>query len=77
MKAYPKIIDRILETVERFEEDLTDKIRIHGPITAKITVGQAIEVNPAREGRGGDDPLLTAIETQLRQMLGITEPPRT
>ncbi|MFT3786343.1 MAG: 1-acyl-sn-glycerol-3-phosphate acyltransferase [Tepidisphaeraceae bacterium] len=63
--------DRILETVERFEEDLTDKIRQLGPIKAHITVGTAIEVNPAREGRGAVDPLLAGIESQLKEMLGI------
>jgi hypothetical protein len=62
---------RILETVERFEEDLTDRIRVHGAMHVTITVGEAIEVSPAREGRGGDDPLLTQIETQLKKMLGI------
>jgi 1-acyl-sn-glycerol-3-phosphate acyltransferase len=62
---------RILETVERFEEDLTDRIRIHGPISATISVGEAIEVNPSREGRGGEDPLLLGIQSQLKQMLGI------
>ena len=40
-----------LETVERFEEDLTDRIRLHGPIRAKIMIGEAIEVSPTREGR--------------------------
>ncbi len=44
---------RLLETVERFEEDLTDQITMHGPIGATITVGEAIEVNPAREGAAG------------------------
>lgn len=63
--------ERILETIEKFEEDLTDKIRVHGSLSATITVGEAIEVNPGREGRGGADPLLTQIDTQLRQMLGI------
>jgi hypothetical protein len=64
--------ERILETVERFEEDLTDKVRVHGPITATLTVGTAIMVNPTREGRGGGgDPLLQQIESQLREMLGL------
>lgn len=65
--------ERILETIERFEEDLTDKIRIHGPISATITVGDAIEVSPSREGRGGADPLLVQIGQQLRAMLGIND----
>jgi len=61
----------IIETVERFEEDLTGKITVHGPVDAKITVGDAIEVSTGREARGEADPLMTGIETQLRTMLGI------
>ena len=62
---------RIIETVERFEEDLNGKVTVHGPVEGKITVGQAIEVSPSREARGESDPLMTAIEEQLRAMLGI------
>jgi 1-acyl-sn-glycerol-3-phosphate acyltransferase len=63
--------ERLLETVERFEEDLTDQVRVHGSLSATVTVGEAIEVNPAREGRGGADPLLQEIERQLQTMLGL------
>jgi 1-acyl-sn-glycerol-3-phosphate acyltransferase len=63
---------RMIETVERFEEDLTGKVRVHGPIEAVVTVGDAIEVSTGREGRGENDPLMTAIEDQLRTMLGIS-----
>ena len=63
---------RMVETVERFEEDLTGKITVHGPVEAKITVGDAIEVSRARESRGDADPLMAAIESQLRAMLGVT-----
>lgn len=62
---------RILETVERFEEDLTGKVTVHGPVEATITVGDAIEVPTGREARGESDPLMSAIERQLRAMLGI------
>jgi 1-acyl-sn-glycerol-3-phosphate acyltransferase len=62
---------RLIETVERFEEDLTDRARKHGDIVATITVGDAVEVAPERGARGGDDPLLTEIERQLRAMLGL------
>lgn len=62
---------RMIETVERFEEDLTGKLTVHGPVDAKILVGDAIEVSTARESRGEADPLMTAIESQLRTMLGI------
>jgi 1-acyl-sn-glycerol-3-phosphate acyltransferase len=63
--------ERVLETIERFELGLTDKIRVHGDMTCDITVGQPIEVSPAREARGQTDPLLVGIESQLKQMLGI------
>jgi hypothetical protein len=62
---------RLIETVERFEEDLTGKVTVHGPVEASLTVGDAIEVPTTREARGESDPLMAAIETQLRSMLGI------
>ncbi len=62
--------ERLLETVERFEEDLTDMCRVYYPLRVTVTVGDAIPVTPGRE-RGGDDPLMVAIEKQLKQMLGI------
>jgi Acyltransferase len=62
--------ERLLETVERFEEDLTDACRTHRPFRVHVTVGDAIVVSPERE-RGGEDPVMAGIERQLRQMLGI------
>jgi hypothetical protein len=63
----------MLETIERFEEGLTDKVRVHGPLHVTVTVGEAIEVSGAREGRGtGVDPILEKVEGQLEAMLGIT-----
>jgi 1-acyl-sn-glycerol-3-phosphate acyltransferase len=64
--------DRILETIERMEEDLTDKITVHGEIHATVTVGEAIEVTGDRQ-RGGSDPILEQIRSQLESMLGITK----
>ena len=60
--------ERILETVERFEEDLTDRVRQVAPLRVVLDVGEAIEVNPERV-RGGEDPLMKAIRTQLESML--------
>jgi 1-acyl-sn-glycerol-3-phosphate acyltransferase len=62
--------ERLLETVERFEEDLTDQCRAYGPWRVTVTIGEAIVANPVRE-RGGEDPLLTELERQLQQLLGI------
>jgi hypothetical protein len=63
--------ERLLETVERFEEDMTDTTRVHSPITATVEVGEAIAVSPARERGAAEDPLIAALEQKLHQMLGI------
>lgn len=67
--------ERFLETVERFEEDLTDRVRTHRPLRAVVQVGEAIEVPAGRErgaaagASGGGDPLMKQIEEQIRLML--------
>jgi 1-acyl-sn-glycerol-3-phosphate acyltransferase len=61
---------RLLETVERYEEDLTDRCRTHAPLHVTVTIGDAIVVGTARE-RVGEDPVLVEVERQLQQMLGL------
>jgi 1-acyl-sn-glycerol-3-phosphate acyltransferase len=61
--------ERMLETVERFEEDLTDISRIHAPMTAAVRVGAAIPVSPKRDRSASEDPIMSAIEASLRSML--------
>jgi hypothetical protein len=46
-------------------------VTLHGPVEAKVTVGNAIEVSAGREARGEADPLMAGIESQLKTMLGI------
>ena len=58
-------VDRILETVEKFEEDLFGKCRIHGKLKVIIDVGEAIEVSPKRQRGVATDPLMVAIRDQL------------
>jgi len=62
--------ERILETVERFEEDLTDHARIHRPFHVILQVGPAIAASAERERGTGEDPLLKQLEQQLQEMLG-------
>lgn len=64
--------ERILETVERFEEDMTDQARAHPPMRAVVTVGEAIEVSPERTRSADGDPLMNAIREQLEAMLAST-----
>ena len=61
--------ERILETVERFEEDLTDTTQIHAPLKAIVQVGDAIEVGADRPKRGLDDPLMAALKNAIKSML--------
>jgi len=78
MSHYPRdyvrrennVPERVLETVERFEEDLTDRTRIRGPLDVVLSVGKAIRVEPRRDRSLKQDPVMQAIERQLRDMLG-------
>jgi 1-acyl-sn-glycerol-3-phosphate acyltransferase len=61
--------ERLLETVERYEEDLTDRSRPHPPIHAVISVGKAIEAAPSRDRSGDGDPLGNELRRELEMML--------
>lgn len=61
--------ERVLETVERYEEDLTDIARPHFPIRAILTVGDAIEVPAARTKTPDADPVTREIRKSLERML--------
>jgi 1-acyl-sn-glycerol-3-phosphate acyltransferase len=61
--------EKLLETVERFEEDLTDEVRIHRPIHAAIEVGEAIEVPPGRDRGAQGDSMMAQVRQQLETML--------
>jgi 1-acyl-sn-glycerol-3-phosphate acyltransferase len=62
-------VDRLYETAERFEEDLTDVAQVHGPLKVILDVGDAIDVSPQRDRRADVDPLMMNIQQQLQQML--------
>ena len=63
-------VDRYLETVERFEEDVTEKARVHAPRRCVIQVAEPIEVPVGRQPRDEADPVMVQIEQSLNQMLG-------
>jgi len=62
-------VDRVLEIVEKFEEDITDKARLHGQLKVVLEVGEAIEVNPQRERGVSVDPLMVQIQQSLQAMI--------
>ena len=59
--------ERLLETVERYEEDLTDTARPHPPLHAVVCVGEAIEATAVRDRSSENDPMAD----ELRRHLGI------
>jgi hypothetical protein len=61
--------EKLLETVERFEEDLTDRMPVHRPIRAVVEVGEAIEIGPARERGANGDPVMARIRQDIETML--------
>ena len=65
--------ERILETVERYDEDLTDAVRPHFPIRAVITVGDAIEVGPERDRSHEVDPITIEIRQRMEELQESTK----
>lgn len=65
--------ERLLETVERYEEDLTDTASPHPPLHAVISVGEALEATPARDRGADPDPLAHELRRQLELMLAESQ----
>ncbi len=64
-------MERVIETVERFEEDMTDRVRRVHPFRAVVTVGDALEVSQDRV-RGGEDPLMKSLHQGLESLLAAS-----
>ncbi|MDX1945464.1 MAG: 1-acyl-sn-glycerol-3-phosphate acyltransferase [Pirellulaceae bacterium] len=61
--------ERVLEMIEKFEEDLTDKARRHGNLKVLMDIGEPIEVSPERDRKAEVDPLMTQIQQALVAMV--------
>jgi 1-acyl-sn-glycerol-3-phosphate acyltransferase len=59
--------ERVLETVERLEEDLTDVATVHRPFTVTIHVGEPIEVT----GEQAPAALMKVARSRIAGLLGI------
>ncbi len=60
--------ERVMETVERFDEDVHDVGRIHRPWHVILELGEPIEVAPEKV-RGASDPLLGELSRRMRALL--------
>lgn len=65
-------VERILETVERFEEDMTDECRVHGHLHVIIDVLEPIEVSGKREKGAASDPIMDHIRNSIQKSLEET-----
>lgn len=65
----PTTVTRVLETVERFEEDLTDRSRVHRGLHAVIEVGRALPVPADKAPRDQEDPIMVDLRVELQSML--------
>jgi 1-acyl-sn-glycerol-3-phosphate acyltransferase len=85
MSHYPRdyilreknVPERVVETVERFEEDFTDRVRVHEPFHAIIQVGEAITVGTQRERGAVADPIMAEVRCQLQSMINELAAERT
>lgn len=69
--------ERIVETVERLEEDFTDKMTKNEPFHTVIQVGEAIPVGAQRVRDTAGDPVMTEIRRQLQTMINELAAERT
>ena len=60
--------EHVLETVERFEEDLTDKVQVHSPMHLILEIGEPIEV-PTKRPRDEEQQVMFRLRQALTSML--------
>jgi 1-acyl-sn-glycerol-3-phosphate acyltransferase len=61
--------ERLLETIERYEEDLTDVARPHPPLHVVISVGESIEATPTKERSSEGDVVANELKRGLEKLL--------
>lgn len=64
-------IERMAETIEKFEEDLDGAAKLKGPRRAAVMLGEPIDVRPLCEGRprAASTELTGKLETALRHLM--------
>ena len=69
--------ERVVETVERFEEDFTDRMSVHEPFHCVIQVGEPIIVGTQRVRDPIEDPIMAEVRRQLQSMINALAAERT
>ena len=65
--------ERLIETLQRFDEDLNDAAANVGRWRVRVNIGPAIPVTPDRP-RGTADPLLVEVDRGIRRQAGLPAP---
>ena len=67
-------VDRILETVQRFDAHLSGELRVCSPQTAVMEIGDPIEVSGKRDRAAEQDPIMVELEQKLSgRMAALSE----
>jgi 1-acyl-sn-glycerol-3-phosphate acyltransferase len=69
--------ERVVETVERFEEDFTDRMSVHEPFHCVIQVGEPITVGTQRVRDPIEDPIMAEVRRQMQSMINALAAERT
>ncbi|HEY4233169.1 MAG TPA: 1-acyl-sn-glycerol-3-phosphate acyltransferase [Lacipirellulaceae bacterium] len=69
--------ERVIETVERLEEDFVDEARKYEPFHAVVEVGEAIPVGTQRDREATGDPIMDEVRRQLQSMISALAAERT
>ncbi len=69
--------ERVIETVERLEEDFADTSAKYKPFHAIVEVGEAIPVGPERDRDVEGDPIMAEVRRQLQTMINALAAERT
>jgi 1-acyl-sn-glycerol-3-phosphate acyltransferase len=69
--------ERVVETVERLEEDFVDSARKYEPFHAVVEVGEAIPVGTQRDRESASDPVMDEVQRQLQTMISGLAAERT
>lgn len=64
---------RLFETVERMEEELTDKVTLYHDMHVTLTVGEPIEVDPTAKKPRGSNPLMEELRRRMLMLLDIED----
>jgi 1-acyl-sn-glycerol-3-phosphate acyltransferase len=74
----PATPERYVETVQRLEEDLTDKVTVMPVWKVRFRVGEAMEVDPSQKKSRDGDPLMQELRARMLELLEIPDwwPPK-